>query len=152
MGTDGAPVAGVQRSHPHRPPLGRFAIRHVGSLRAGAQHAARYDPLVVGARTGQVGRHLLVRADDLDDRPGEAADMSAAPKKAQAPRRDYDRRRKRGPIRRTARPFWRQPLLLGLVVLLFGSGGGAGWWAWPASWAGPGRDPGPPGAPPGIRP
>jgi cell division protein FtsQ len=56
--------------------------------------------------------------------------VSAAPKKAQAPRRDYDRRKKRGPIRRTGRPFWRQPLMLGLVVLLLGSGGGAGWWAW----------------------
>ena len=56
--------------------------------------------------------------------------MSAAAKKAPAPRRDYDRRRKRGPIRKSGRPLWRQPLLLGLVVLLLGGGGGAGWWAW----------------------
>ena len=60
--------------------------------------------------------------------------MSAAAKKAPTPRRDYDRRKKRGPIRRTGRPFWRQPLLLGMVVLLLGSGGGAGWWAWREGW------------------
>lgn len=64
--------------------------------------------------------------------------MSAAPKKATAktatPRRDYDRRKKRGPIRRTGRPLWRQPLLLGLAVLLLGCGGGGGWWAWRQGW------------------
>ena len=39
--------------------------------------------------------------------------MSAATKKLVAPRRDYDRRRKRGPIRnKTARPLWRQPMML----------------------------------------
>jgi cell division protein FtsQ len=61
--------------------------------------------------------------------------MSDAPRKPQAPqRRDYDRRKKRGPIRRTGRPLWRQPIMLGLVVLLLGSGGGAGWWAWREGW------------------
>lgn len=64
--------------------------------------------------------------------------MSTAPKKA-APkagtaRRDYDRRKKRGPIRKTGRPFWRQPLLLGVIVLLLGCGGGGGWWAWHEGW------------------
>ncbi|TAJ41933.1 MAG: FtsQ-type POTRA domain-containing protein [Reyranella sp.] len=64
--------------------------------------------------------------------------MSAAPKKATAnaaaPRRDYDRRKKRGPIRRTGRPLWRQPMLLGLAVLLLGGGAGGGWWAWREGW------------------
>lgn len=61
--------------------------------------------------------------------------MSDAPRKPQAPqRRDYDRRKKRGPIGRTGRPLWRQPIMLGLVVLLLGSGGGAGWWAWREGW------------------
>lgn len=64
--------------------------------------------------------------------------MSAAPKKTtaktSAPRRDYDRRKKRGPIRRTGRPLWRQPMLLGLAVLLLGCGGGGGWWAWRQGW------------------
>lgn len=64
--------------------------------------------------------------------------MSAAPKKATAktatPRRDYDRRKKRGPMRKTGRPLWRQPLLLGLAVLLLGCGGGGGWWAWRQGW------------------
>jgi cell division protein FtsQ len=58
------------------------------------------------------------------------------PRKPAAParRRDYDRRKKRAPIRKTGRPFWRQPMLLGLVVLLLGSGGGGGWWAWREGW------------------
>jgi cell division protein FtsQ len=60
--------------------------------------------------------------------------MSAAPKKTSAPRRDYDRRKKRGPMRKPGRPVWRQPLLLGLVVLLLGCGGGGGWWAWREGW------------------
>jgi cell division protein FtsQ len=60
--------------------------------------------------------------------------MSAAPKKAPARRRDYDRRKKRGPIRKTGRPMWRQPVLLGVVVLLLGFGGGGGWWAWHEGW------------------
>ena len=64
--------------------------------------------------------------------------MSAAPRKATAnaaaPRRDYDRRKKRGPIRRTGRPLWRQPMLLGLAVLLLGGGAGGGWWAWREGW------------------
>lgn len=64
--------------------------------------------------------------------------MSTAPKKA-APkagtaRRDYDRRKKRARIRKTGRPFWRQPLLLGVIVLLLGCGGGGGWWAWHEGW------------------
>ena len=61
--------------------------------------------------------------------------MSGAAKKLAAPRRDYDRRRKRGPIRnKTVRPLWRQPMMLGLVVLLLGCGGGGGWWAWHEGW------------------
>ena len=61
--------------------------------------------------------------------------MTATPRTPAAPRRDYDRRKKRGPIRsKTVRPLWRQPILLGLVVLLLGSGGGGGWWAWREGW------------------
>lgn len=65
--------------------------------------------------------------------------MSVAPRKTAsrkpvANRRDYDRRRKRGPMRKTGRPVWRQPMLLGLVVLLLGCGGGGGWWAWREGW------------------
>jgi cell division protein FtsQ len=48
--------------------------------------------------------------------------------------RDYDRRKKRGPMRKTGRPLWRQPMLLGALVLLLGSGGGGGWWAWHEGW------------------
>jgi len=51
-------------------------------------------------------------------------------------RRDYDRRKRKGPIRRTGRPLWRQPMLLGLAVLLLGAGGGGGWWAWREGWLG----------------
>lgn len=51
-----------------------------------------------------------------------------------APKRDYDRRKKRGNSRKTGRPLWKQPLLLGLAVLLLGSGGGGGWWAWKEGW------------------
>ncbi|HTG19896.1 MAG TPA: FtsQ-type POTRA domain-containing protein, partial [Reyranella sp.] len=61
--------------------------------------------------------------------------MSAAPQKIPGQRRDYDRRKKRGPIRsKTVRPLWRQPMLLGLVVLLLGCGGAGGWWAWHEGW------------------
>ena len=61
--------------------------------------------------------------------------MSAAPAKVPGQRRDYDRRKKRGPIRnKTVRPLWRQPMLLGLVVLLLGCGGAGGWWAWREGW------------------
>jgi cell division protein FtsQ len=81
-----------------------------------------------------MGRHLLARADDLDDRAREASDVSAAPRKAPPQRRDYDRRKRRAPIRKTGRPFWRQPMLLGLVVLLLGAGGAGGWWAWQEGW------------------
>jgi len=49
-------------------------------------------------------------------------------------RRDYDRRKKRGPIRKTGRPLWRQPMLLGVMVLVLGFGGGGGWWAWHEGW------------------
>ncbi len=49
-------------------------------------------------------------------------------------RRDYDRRKRRGALRKAGRPWWRQPLLLGLCVLLLGSGGGGGWWAWRQGW------------------
>ncbi len=57
------------------------------------------------------------------------ADPSEAPR-----RRDYDRRKKRAPIKKIGRPFWRQPLLLGLIVLLLGSGGAGGRWAWREGW------------------
>lgn len=64
--------------------------------------------------------------------------MSAAPRRTTANtttiRRDYDRRRKRGPMRKTGRPLWRQPMLLGIAVLLLGCGGGGGWWAWREGW------------------
>jgi cell division protein FtsQ len=60
--------------------------------------------------------------------------MSAAPNKAPVRRRDYDRRKKRGPIRKKGRPFWQKPMLLGLAVLLMGGGGGGGWWAWREGW------------------
>ena len=62
--------------------------------------------------------------------------MTAGPRKPAAParRRDYDRRKKRAPIRKTGRPLWRQPMLLGLIVLLLGCGGGGGWWAWREGW------------------
>jgi cell division protein FtsQ len=46
--------------------------------------------------------------------------MSAAAKKQTGARRDYDRRKKRAPIRKVGRPIWRQPMLLGVVVLLLG--------------------------------
>ena len=50
-------------------------------------------------------------------------------------RRDYDRRKKRGALRKSAgRPIWRQPMLLGLAVLLLGAGGGGGWLAWREGW------------------
>src|SRR6185436_19255025 len=46
----------------------------------------------------------------------------------------YDRRKRRGPIRKTGRPLWRQPMILGLAVLLLGLGGGGGWYAWKEGW------------------
>jgi cell division protein FtsQ len=49
-------------------------------------------------------------------------------------RRDYDRRKKRGGMRKQGRPLWRQPVLLGALVLLLGCGGGGGWWAWHEGW------------------
>jgi cell division protein FtsQ len=60
--------------------------------------------------------------------------MSAARRTSSAPRRDYDRRRKRASPRKLARPLWRQPTLLGLVVLIMGLGGAGGWWAWQEGW------------------
>jgi cell division protein FtsQ len=64
--------------------------------------------------------------------------VSAAPRRTTANtttiRRDYDRRKKRGPMRKTGRPLWRQPMLLGIAVLLLGCGGGGGWWAWREGW------------------
>ena len=65
--------------------------------------------------------------------------MSKAAKPAKAdtpPRRDYDRRKRKGAIRRsTGRPIWRQPLLLGRpAVMLLGTGGVGGWWAWKQGW------------------
>ena len=60
---------------------------------------------------------------------------AAKPAKSAAPsRRDYDRRKRRGAIRRMGRPLWRSPLLLGLAVLLLGAGGGGGYWAWKQGW------------------
>jgi cell division protein FtsQ len=63
--------------------------------------------------------------------------MSKAPAKTgQPPRRDYDRRKRRtrAPIRKLGRPIWRQPMMLGLAVLLLGLGGGGGWYAWQQGW------------------
>ena len=55
---------------------------------------------------------------------------------SEAPRRrDYHRRKNaRRSEGHPGRPFWRQPLLLGLIVLLLGSGGAGGWWAWREGW------------------
>ncbi len=64
--------------------------------------------------------------------------MSRAPasKPGQSARRDYDRRkrRQRAPIRKLGRPIWRQPMMLGLAVLMLGLGGGGGWYAWKEGW------------------
>ncbi|MBS0518701.1 MAG: FtsQ-type POTRA domain-containing protein [Proteobacteria bacterium] len=49
-------------------------------------------------------------------------------------RRDYDRRKKRSTSRKSGKPVWRQPMLLGLAVLLLGMGGGGGWLAWREGW------------------
>ncbi|HTR86890.1 MAG TPA: FtsQ-type POTRA domain-containing protein [Reyranella sp.] len=53
---------------------------------------------------------------------------------AQSGRRDYDRRKKRGALRKQGWPIWRQPMMLGIAVLLLGMGGGGGWWAWHEGW------------------
>src|SRR3954471_17954167 len=68
--------------------------------------------------------------------PHERGGMSKAPKSGQPPRRDYDRRKRRtrAPIRKLGRPIWRQPMMLGLAVLLLGLGGGGGWYAWKQGW------------------
>lgn len=60
--------------------------------------------------------------------------MSTDAKAAPTRRRDYDRRKKRSVLRKSGRPLWRQPMMLGVVVLLLGCGGGAGWWAWQEGW------------------
>jgi cell division protein FtsQ len=62
--------------------------------------------------------------------------MSKAPRstKAGPARRDYDRRKRRAPIRKIGKPIWRQPMMLGLAVLLLGMGGGGGWYAWKQDW------------------
>jgi cell division protein FtsQ len=63
--------------------------------------------------------------------------MSKAPTRAgPPPRRDYDRRKRRtrAAIRKIGRPIWRQPMMLGLAVLLLGLGGGGGWYAWKQGW------------------
>jgi cell division protein FtsQ len=53
---------------------------------------------------------------------------SKSGKTAAPPRRDYDRRRRKGAVRRSSgRPIWRQPLLLGVAVMLLGTGGVGGW-------------------------
>ncbi|MFO1081181.1 MAG: FtsQ-type POTRA domain-containing protein [Reyranellaceae bacterium] len=60
--------------------------------------------------------------------------MKAPTRKPEAPKRDYDRRKKRATARKPGRPIWRQPMLIGILVLLLGCGGGAGWWAWREGW------------------
>ncbi len=64
--------------------------------------------------------------------------MSRAPasRSGQPARRDYDRRKRRtrAAIRKIGKPIWRQPLMLGLVVLVLGLGGAGGWWAWKQGW------------------
>lgn len=52
-----------------------------------------------------------------------------APPRSDA-RNTYDRRKKRAPARKAARPLWRSPVLWGFAVLLLGAGGGGGWYAW----------------------
>src|SRR5215510_12155686 len=70
----------------------------------------------------------------MGDPAHRGAVMRASRKKSAPPSRDYDRRKKRASPRRTGRPVWRQPLLLGVIVLLLGSGGAGGWWAWHEGW------------------
>lgn len=52
------------------------------------------------------------------------------------PRRDYDRRKKRNTNRKSGKPIWRQPMLLGLMVLVLGAGSAGGWMAWRQGWLG----------------
>ena len=54
--------------------------------------------------------------------------------KVQPNRRDYDRRKKRVNTRKAGRALWRQPMMLGFIVLLMGCGGAGGWWAWREGW------------------
>jgi cell division protein FtsQ len=37
-------------------------------------------------------------------------------------------------MRKLGQPIWRQPMMLGLAVLLLGLGGGGGWYAWKQGW------------------
>jgi cell division protein FtsQ len=60
--------------------------------------------------------------------------MSGTRRKSTPPRRDYDRRKKRSGARKAGRPPWRQPALLGAIVLVMGLGGGGGGWAWHEGW------------------
>jgi cell division protein FtsQ len=60
--------------------------------------------------------------------------MTRTRKLAAAPKRDYDRRKKRVNTRKTGKPFWRQPMLMGVIVMLMGCGGAGGWWAWREGW------------------
>ncbi len=55
MGADGASGIGLQRPDARRPALGRFEARHVRPGCARAQHPARHDAAVAGARAGEVG-------------------------------------------------------------------------------------------------
>jgi cell division protein FtsQ len=52
------------------------------------------------------------------------------PAPARESRNTYDRRKKRAPARKAARPLWRSPMLWGVAVALLGAGSGGGWWAW----------------------
>jgi cell division protein FtsQ len=36
--------------------------------------------------------------------------------------------------RKAGRALWRQPMMLGFIVLLMGCGGAGGWWAWREGW------------------
>ena len=63
-----------------------------------------------------------------------------APRRPAAPRRDYDRRKRRGLVRKAGRVVWRQPMVLGMVVLVLGCGGGTGWLAWHEGWLGTVQD------------
>ncbi|MCX7362683.1 MAG: FtsQ-type POTRA domain-containing protein [Alphaproteobacteria bacterium] len=63
-----------------------------------------------------------------------------APRRPAAPRRDYDRRKRRGLVRKAGRVVWRQPMVLGMVVLALGCGGGTGWLAWHEGWLGTVQD------------
>ena len=130
---------GCNGARPRRPALGRQQARHRGPGRARAQHPARHDAAVAGARAGQVGRHLLARAHDLDGRPREAAGMSRATRQqsrsagARATTTAASEGREPDPQDRPAdlAPAddagpW--------PCCMLGLGGGGGWWAWKQGW------------------